>query len=30
METVALCQIALDPHLFLIDNDGNGGISKRE
>ena len=27
---VPLCQIALDPHLCLIGNDGNGGISKGE
>ena len=29
-QVVPLCQIALDPHLCLIGNDGNGGISKRE
>ena len=30
VQVVPLCQIALDPHLCLIGNDGNGGISKRE
>ena len=30
VQMVPLCQIALDPHLCLIGNDGNGGISKRE
>ena len=30
VQVVPLCQIALDPHLCLIDYDGNGGISKRE
>ena len=30
VQVVPLCQITLDPHLCLIGNDGNGGISKRE
>ena len=30
VQVVPLCQIALDPHLCLIGNDGNGGNSKRE
>ena len=29
VQVVPLCQIALDPHLCLIGNDGNGGISKK-
>ena len=30
VQMVPLCRIALNPHLSLIGNDGNGGISKRE
>ena len=30
VQMVPLCHIALDPHLCLIGNDGNGGISIRE
>ena len=30
VQLAPLCQIALDPHLCLIGNDGNGGIAKRE
>ena len=30
VQMVPLCQMALDPHLCLTGNDGNGGISKRE
>ena len=30
VQMVPLCQIALDPHLCLIGNYGNGGISIRE
>ena len=30
VQVVPLCHITLDPHLCLIGNDGNGGISIRE
>ena len=30
VQMVPLCQITLDPHMYLIGYNGNGGIAKRE